>query len=764
MNLKNTTLKAATAALLSVFAVAAMQLRAADVPRRDVPWVSLKHQRELEAKALKAASGDAESIKKDSGKKKSALSKLMEDAKPQLSADKFKYKTDASGALIATGDAKIADKRFELLADTIEFSQKDEYAKAHGNVRAAADMMRMASTDLSLNFGSDKLETGYARFGVNPVYAETDSIKGDKKLVELGKSRVYFGEPGFASMNANTSAIRYNTETELLEMENTTMQIGAVPFFYTPYYSQHGLQKPPFNLKTRVGMNDDYGVFIANDFFYNGLEDFSPGLLLDYYTKRSVLVGPAVEYDHSGVETWLKGWAQGAYINDNANADILGYDSLGNKIERERFFIEFRHNQFINDNIGIVSNVSWWSDEFVTRDFRPELFYDNQTPDNFAEATYYDSFFTASVFTRFAPNDWEFVQQRLPEVRLDMQPMELFETGIYQNFYASYAYLRQFDPYKFVAPDARYLYSNRVNAYYGIERPIQLNSWSKITPVLGGMVTYYANALNGDQNYTRFLGQIGFDAQMDVWGSWEFKSQTMNIDGIRHHMIPMVSYRYIPAAGQGNLRAPQIDTYYYTTYPPILDLGSMRNIDELYKTNTMRFGLQNIFETRDEEYGSREIARLDIFQDFNFDKAPLAQADGLQSWSDLYLNASVSPARWLTIGTYSRFNIEHGQIPEVNTYLGLFDGDAASIYFITSYLMGSINQYSVFADYRISERFKVYGQWNYDSYLNMFTNQTYGLWTRMSNTWIIEYLISYRQGSTRQNDFTFGVRASLLIF
>ncbi|MFR6034204.1 MAG: hypothetical protein ACLUKN_14155, partial [Bacilli bacterium] len=88
--------------------------------------------------------------------------------------------------------------------------------------------------------------------------------------------------------------------------------------------------------------------------------------------------------------------------------------------EHDRFFAEFRHSPMVSDSVSLTGNVSYWSDEFVTRDFRPELFYDNQTPDNFGEAMYYGNFFTASVFTRFAPNDWELVQQRLPEVRFDM--------------------------------------------------------------------------------------------------------------------------------------------------------------------------------------------------------------------------------------------------------------------------------------------------------------------------------------------------------
>ena len=160
-------------------------------------------------------------------------------------------------------------------------------------------------------------------------------------------------------------------------------------------------------------------------------------------------------------------------------------------------------------------------------------------------------------------------------------------------------------------------------------RPIHLNSWSTITPVIGGRLTYYGNPKNGASEYTRILGQIGFDAQMDIWGTWEYQSKTMGIDGLRHHITPIMSYRYIPNATQGSGAIPTIDEISIEdfTYPPILDLGEMRNTDRLFKTNTLRLGIKNTLETRDETYGSRELARLDIFQDFNFDKRVLAQND-----------------------------------------------------------------------------------------------------------------------------------------
>ncbi len=725
--------------------------------RRDIPWVSLAHQRELEAKA--AGQAVSPSVKEEP-KKNGVLKLISPDSTPELSADKFDYATDESGKLLATGNAKITDKNYGISADKIEFSQKQSYARASGDVKAYTDTTRITAHDIYVNFGNDSMNSGFVKFGTSPVFAESNSLNSDEETVTLGESILYIGEPSWSSMTVSADSISYNKKTEWLELDEVTMSVGGVPFFYVPHYAQHGLERPPFDVKLGAGFNDDYGAFYRSDIFYNGLGDVSPGVLLDYYAKRSVLFGTGADYDTEFANSIMKGWVRGAYINDNGSKDILGVDSLGRPIDKERFFIELRHKQLISDRIGITGNVSYWSDEFMTRDFRPSLFYDNQEPDNFAEAIYYGDFFTGSVFTRFAPNNWQRVQQRLPEVRFDLQPVEIFKTGAYQTGYVSYAYLREFDPTSVVG----YKYSNRADAYYGISRPIELSPWSKFTPIIGGRATYYGNTVGDKGDYMRFLGQVGFDAQMDIWGAWDYESKTMGIDGIRHHMIPQISYRYIPRSEQGNSRIVEIDDNYLTTYPPTLDLGELRNTDEIWSTNTMRFGLQNIFETRDSEYGSREIARFDIYQDVNFDKRQIPQRDEKESFSDLFVNASVSPARWLTVGTYSRFNIDHMDIPEVNTYVGLFDGDATSVYLITSYLDGAINQYAVHADYRISERYKVFGRWHYDNRLGKMTQQVYGLWTRMGNSWIIEYLISQRSGSTRQNSLSFGARVSMMIF
>ncbi len=754
--------------------------------RRDLPWVSEEKKRAFEAdsyiKALRAGrepkaprgarpseeflsegtTGVAESkgvSPKLPARKKSVFEKFMGDWQPELSADKFNYADDKTGTLVGRGNAKVYHKNFELNSDVFEFSQEKGTAKASGDVAISLGEIRAISEDLFVDMAKSSFSTGTARFGTPPAFVESPSVSGDKKKIETKDARIWFGEPTPVSLNVGASSVSYDSQEDYLRLEDVTFKVGDIPFMYVPYYGQKGLKRPPFDVWNNISFNSDYGVGIGNTVFYNGLGDIDPGILLDYYTKRSVLFGPAVRYDISNSETWLKGIAQGAYINDHGSEGILGTDSLGRKIESDRFFVEVRHAQMIGENIGFVANIDYWSDEFVTRDFRDQLFWDNQTPDNFGEVNYYGSFYTASLFTRFAPNDWENVQQRLPEIRLDMQPNQIFKTGIYQTGFASYAMLRN----SIATPlDTYYYKSNRVDAYYGVYRPINLTSWSTFTPVAGARMTYYGNAIGGSGEYVRILAQVGFDAQMDIYGTFDVKSETLGIDGIRHHMTPMISYRYIPNASQGSGRIPVVDDfYYYNTYPPIFDLGTLRNTDRIYNTNTLRFGIMNVFETRDEEYGSREIARFDVFQDINFDGQPLMNEVGLQSYSDLYINASVSPSRWLTAGVYARIDPNHIDIPELNTYVTLYEGDELSLTLATTYLQGYLTQYWATAEYRITENYALYGLWAYDYRLSMFTDQTYALRTRVANSYIIEYRLSYKQGSTRQNDFTFGVRFTI---
>ena len=145
--------------------------------RRDIPWVSLAHQRELAQKAEKSEDNRPKTVMgpsaektsvvepKVADKKASIWSKFTLGSRPELSADKFDYAADGSGNLIARGNAKISDKNFEIDADTVEFIQSKALANASGDVRVTLEPARLLSDNLHMDMNSDSMKSGYTRCG-----------------------------------------------------------------------------------------------------------------------------------------------------------------------------------------------------------------------------------------------------------------------------------------------------------------------------------------------------------------------------------------------------------------------------------------------------------------------------------------------------------------------------------------------------------------------------------------------------------------------
>ena len=134
------------------------------------------------------------------------------------------------------------------------------------------------------------------------------------------------------------------------------------------------------------------------------------------------------------------------------------------------------------------------------------------------------------------------------------------------------------------------------------------------------------------------------------------------------------------------------------------------------------------------------------------------------SYSDFYIQASVSPSEWLNIANYTRVNANNGDIAETNSYIELHDSDAWRIAFGNIYLQNDINQYYLHAELRLTENYKLLGRWHYDYKHSRFTDQVYSLWTRVGNSWAVEYRISVKEGSKRENSLSLGANVRFLSY
>ncbi|HTB62352.1 MAG TPA: LPS assembly protein LptD, partial [Opitutales bacterium] len=471
-----------------------------------------------------------------------------------------------NGQYKAEKDVDWKTPEFDLQASmTLTLDKNTGQGAAEGDVVLAQSAMRVLMRKVQFDTQQNTIAADAVRLGKAPAYMDAGSFTMSKDAASMTDTTIFFGEPDPFGLNVHSPSATYYGNTGDVVLHGATVRLGAWPIFYVPSYTQGRVDQPPLSILDHFGYRNDLGAYIQTTTFYTKNSSFEPGALLDYYSKRGVLAGPALKYDTTGDANWGQdGTLESGYIHDYGNR---GLDISNNTIPTDRFFVDWQHQGTLGGKVDVTSTMSWWSDSNVLRDFRQSTWQNNQLPDNFVEASTRAQNSLTSLFVRYNPDNFEVVQQRLPEVRYDYFPTSVGKTGIYQEGFADYA---QLDQQNFNGTPT--LHSNRIDGYYGLRRPFNLGDGATITPVAGGLITQYQDTLNDQGTFTRMLGQVGFDGEMRMTGRWDYTNETWGINGLQHVLRPVIMYRYIPAAQQGQGLIPVIDQDISSSYPPIYDL------------------------------------------------------------------------------------------------------------------------------------------------------------------------------------------------
>ncbi len=266
-------------------------------------------------------------------------------------------------------------------------------------------------------------------------------------------------------------------------------------------------------------------------------------------------------------------------------------------------------------------------------------------------------------------------------------------------------------------------------------------------------MTYYDQTLAGHGTYTRTLGEVGFDAAMRTSATYDYQNESWGIDGIRHLMTPRLLYRYIPEANKGQIYIPPIDRQTFSTYLQPLELGDLRNIDQLHATNTLRLELDNTLQTRDSVYGSRDLLVFNLAADFRFDP-DLGEKDV----SEIHAEFALMPARWMQFDTYLSVVPQTFTMKEINTGLTIHDGDQWAIRFSSNFLRHELEGYFVEGRWRVNEAYEAIGRLAYDVTTHRFNEQFYGIRQNLSNTWLVEYGLTIYNGPRRESPVGFNIQ------
>lgn len=699
------------------------------------------------------------------------LSISLSGALPELSSIEPLEYDEASQRLVARGDARLDFENTRIRADRITYYQEFSLADANGGVAISHDGGRLVAKRMSFDSQENIFSVDILRTGQWPYYISGVSAGGTIENTNIQGATVFYDEPSPFGLSVSSGAVRYVNEDdgEYLSVDGATFRIGRIPFFYLPSY-RHNFSSAPYLLDINAGSNRDLGHYLQTTSLFPITSWLRAGANLDHYSKRGLLAGPTAQYVYNSSSQSIVGALSTGAINDKGSQAERDVDTLGRQIKSSRNFMQWRHKHHIGERFTTTASGSYWSDSDIIRDFRDDIFDENQRPDNFVEATYTGENWILSAFARFRPNNFQLVQERAPEVRFDLLPIPLSNTGAYHR--ASASYLQLNEDFDRIAPDITVEgESDRFDLTYRIERPVLLTNWLTLTPLAGARMTQYENQqidplflgqlpVTVDDSFKREIYELGFDLEARAYATYPTLNKAWRIDGLRHLVRPALRYRYFSDPEDVNGIAA-IDRQVFDLKRPLLDLSDLRNVDQIAQSHLVRLGLENLFQTRTEAYGSRTLAELNFYQDIIFQKN--LRYDGNEddvfnaTWVELVLN----PAPWLKFDLASRFKTESITLEELRTRTTIKSGEIWELGLSTDLLNKRINQYRLDYIYLINERCSFVTNMNFDANSNKFTIFRLGLQTQLGSTWELLYAITFREDARRESDVSFDIQLHL---
>ncbi len=654
--------------------------------------------------------------------------------------------------MVGRGSATLRYGEVLLTADEIRFNQTAEAITATGHVALTTGPERLLARVLFYNLKTQTMHAEDVRVGRHPFYVSGLSADGPVTRIVIRHAEVTYNEPGRWRPTIRADTIIYSPG-HYLRLGNS--RVGVAGIAMIPLW--------------HVGEKVDASILLSNVSFTGGYRsslgaigtaslripvttELKAGGDLSVFTSRGVMAGPGATYRSDDGSDDLLGSARSGFISDYGKRLT---DILGNPVPRDRGFVAWTHQQQLTDNLTLNGDVNWWKDSDILRDFNSRAFYAVQEPDNFVESVYTGGNYLASAFTRFQPDSFEPVQERLPELSFDVLPVAL-GGGFYGRSESSAVSLLENPP-----GGGPKLASTRLDMFYGLSRPFSQGDWASFTPVVGGRVTRYTDTIGAAApgGYTRTVGEVGFDALLRSSGTFGYENKLWDIDGLRHLLTPHVSYRYIPNADAGQRYIPDIDRISFTPDLEPLELGDLRSIDSLHPVNTLRLGVDNTIQTRDPEYGSRDLLTFDADEDLLFHRQP-----GDRDFSQVHTDFNLKPEKWLDVGVATIFTPQTLAVRELETGLTLRDGDKWSLHLGSDFLRHENDTYVGELRVRLNEMYSLHFLSLYDERHHNFPQQSIALEENLVNTWAIRYTASFSSGPNRSGHFGINAQVDLIRF
>jgi lipopolysaccharide assembly outer membrane protein LptD (OstA) len=453
------------------------------------------------------------------------------------------------------------------------------------------------------------------------------------------------------------------TPGERFQAYHATLYLGKTPIFYWPYYSR-SLKQNQNNFEFEPGYRSIFGPYILGAYNWYGYSNFDGTIHLDEREKRGLAGGPDLFF-HMGVAGDA---AVRYYFADDHNPQADGIAAPHLNRQRQRAALAYEVT--ISSNLTETAVAHYQSDPLVIRDFYEGEYNQDVQPRTYSETTQRgDNYVLDAMVEPRVINFFETVE-RLPDIKLDELRQQVGPTPVYYESESSIGYYqRQFSDTN-VLPNTLGMYPTagpvtntpnysgaRSDTYQQFTLPETFFGWLNVTPRIGGRLTYYGET-TGLGIHTNAQLRAALNTGMDVSFRAsrvypEMQIPALEVNELRHIIQPEFDYGYSPAPTRSASQVPQYDYQQPSLRLLPLEYPQNNSIDSIGRQNTLRLILRNRLQTKRID-GVEDLLNWAIYTDWNI--TPKTNA----VFSDLYNDVTIRPRSWLTLSSFTRYDLQDG--------------------------------------------------------------------------------------------------------
>ena len=622
-------------------------------------------------------------------------------------------------------------------------------------------------------------EQGKEYITVYDAYVTTEDVQKPSTWIGTGTLTIYPGDYGEVS--------RLSVATG--DTEITVPVLGWFSFSHSLNPREGYL--PGMGTRSHWGayLENSYGILFGNRRVEGIMPtaDYLATLHLDGRTRRGLATGLdlediAMSKKHKDMEGFF------SYFADDLNPNINPVDTERAPIDDKRYFLSMKALWDVTPegdahaDWQFATNVNIVSDQYMLRDFLPDISRVNDKPDNTVRLVRRTNNTQSMIYTRFAPNDYYMTDERL-EASFYRVRTAIGKTGINYETNNSASIMRQYLPTeerelyktklsKLKNKELREYYERllntesyfRVNSTHEFSTSLTAYNFLNITPKAGGGYTGYYD-VGGIGSDNRFLGYVGCDFNLKFHNNYpNFRFKSYGLQGLTHIIQPYANYSS-GTSTSSNKNVPQVDVWSSTksgstTSPMPLDLIGHAGIDGWGDWNVWRFGIKNTLLSRVD----RENVKLltwDAFCDYNADN-PNSDYD----FSSLYNVVRFAPSDRLELSLTT-------QTPTINNGEGFWQYSIGARVVPTDWLDAYISyrgisdhpvqedtgQFHIRTNIRLSEKYTFSIKLYYEELEGRFPIQQYSLF-RHTGAWYIGATVFLRDNGGKKEQ-GFGISFTL---